>query len=336
MKSWKTLGGVLASVGLGTLWMVGCGTSRDPLPGVDAGCVGVCLDGGQNNNNNNGADGGIKEVTIAQAKAAKFCDDHLSVKGVVVTAIDDTHLGSGDDWLAQFWVQDPDEPTSGIYVDKFYTDEPGDYRPEIGDVLDIEGYLGQISRFNDRTAYRFALKSQFGCVGKSGKLVLTKTGTATPPDDNVAPAHFPSADGGRELAGTRVHFPGPLVMDNPNPPPFDRISSLNNDTVYFGFQVDGGAQAILVNNYKTFGTSPTDGGPPRCDFRAVANDGGSVVFPDGIRGVWDSYAHAPCEDGGVSSSCRRNEANVPGTTAKYIWVLYPQDCANDFAGAVVQ
>lgn len=278
-------------------------------------------------------------MTIAQAKQAVFCTEHLRLRGVVVVAVDNAFRGSQGDYDTQFWVVDPNNPTQGIYVDKFFTDPPGPYNPQVGDVLDIDGYIGTESRFDDRVGYRFTLKSQFGCQAPNnqGKLEITKTGTATPPADNTAPSGFGNANGGqvqanRELAGTRVHIPGPIALVDPNPPPFKRVSAVSTDTVHFGFEISGG---VLVNNYKTFGTT-MDGGTPRCDWRAMANDGGTVTFPNGIRGVWDSYTHAPCADGGTSGCSFRNAGSVPGTDASYTFVLYPQDCANDFAGAMAQ
>ncbi len=331
---------------LSTALAVACGPSRSqPDGGKDSGCVGVCGGGaggggggggGTGGGDTDGGTDGGRVVTIAQAKQATFCTDLIKLENVVVVAIDNSRRGDAGDYDVQFWVVDPNNPTNGIYVDKFYTDLPGPYDPQIGDVLDIEGYLGTQSRFEDRIGYRLTLKSQFGCQGQSsGKLVITRKGTMTPPSDNLVSAGFGNADGGwgrpnRELAGTRVHIPGPLVLTDPNPPAFKRISAVPGDNVHFGFEVTGG---ILVNNYKTFGTSPTDGGAPRCDWRRIANDGGTVTFPNGIRGVWDSYTHAPCLDGGTSGSCRRDAGVVPGTSNTYTYVLYPQNCAVDFAGA---
>ncbi|MHB8872250.1 MAG: hypothetical protein ACYC8T_01055 [Myxococcaceae bacterium] len=264
---------------------------------------------------------------------ATFCTDRVVVRGVVVAAIDDTFKGGQGDYISQFWVVDPANPGEGIWVDKYFTDLPGPYNPVVGDVLDIDGYFGMRSKFDDRVGYRFSLKSQFACAGNpTGKLSITKTGTTSAPVDNVVAAGFGNADGGwvkanPERAGTRVHIPGPLVITDPNPTAFKRIFG---SSLYYGFEVSNG---ILVNNSKTYGTSPTDGGRPRCDWRAFALDGGAVSFPNGISGVWESYTHAACYDGGTSSSCKKDAGVVPGTTANYTFVLYPQDCETDFAGA---
>lgn len=91
-----------------------------------------------------------------------------------------------------------------------------------------------------------------------------------------------------------------------------------------------------MNNYKTY-RGFGDGGVG-CDWRAVAGDGGTVTFPNGVSGIWDTYAHAPCVDGGTASGCFATKAFVPGTVGadggavNYTYVLYPMDCANDLAG----
>jgi hypothetical protein len=94
---------------------------------------------------------------------------------------------------------------------------------------------------------------------------------------------------------------------------------------------------VLVSNYKTFGVT-LDGGSSRCDWRNVVTDGGTVSFPNGIRGVWDTYSYVPCTDGGftfadggTSTDCT---GYVPGTANNYTYILYPQDCATDLPGVV--
>jgi hypothetical protein len=105
----------------------------------------------------------------------------------------------------------------------------------------------------------------------------------------------------------------------------------------FGFEVTGG---ILVNNFATFDAQFSDGGSLlRCDWRQIALDAGvgrTVTFPNGISGVWDTYSHASCRDGGVSCSdglVNRNAGIVPDTTNDFTYVLYPTDCA-DLRGQV--
>ncbi len=347
---------------LGTL-IAACGPARqtnDAGP-HDSGfaCVGACNpgDGGGGDGGSGGgggSDGGIATKTIAQVKQATF-KDHVRVDGVVVTVVDYNKAGgsaactgaSPPGWYAEFWVVDPADPSSGIWVDKYCTDLPTNFQPVPGDVLTIDGYFYTSSKFDDRSGYRYEIVSQYGMVASNAApLVITKTGTQSPPLVDVeAPTGFGNSDGGRVLAnrefsGARVHVPGPLVVTDPNPVALKRVSGLAGDTVHFGFEVTGG---ILVDDYRTYGVT-LDGGTPRCDYRAVALDGGSVAFPNGISGVWDSYTHAPCEDGGTNlSACYLHQVAgyVPGTlgaaadggNAKYTFVLYPMDCAHDFEGA---
>jgi hypothetical protein len=88
-----------------------------------------------------------------------------------------------------------------------------------------------------------------------------------------------------------------------------------------GFEVTGG---ILVVDSAT---------RSKCDWRSAADGGSRVVFPDGIRGVWDTYAMVPfcnpfpgCIEGGY----------VPGgQDAGYTVVVYPQNCDVDLDGGVV-
>jgi hypothetical protein len=276
----------------------------------------------------------------------------VRLEGLIVTAVDRTDRGKQGDYLAYFWVTDSCFPKEGIYVDKFYTDAVTSYEPQVGDVLTIEALY---RRYNEtasdadesetRHAYRPVLKSDFQLrvPGITGKLVLTKTGTAPVPQDHPVPPGFGNANGGAtaanpEYAGSRVHIPGPISITHPNPPALKQRPQDPSDTTHLGFEVSGG---VLVNNYKTFGET-RDGGSPRCDWRERMRDGGSVVFPNGIRGVWDTYSFVPCADGGFSapdggtySSCRfasRDAGVVPGTDQPYTHVLYPQNCDTDLPG----
>jgi hypothetical protein len=127
--------------------------------------------------------------------------------------------------------------------------------------------------------------------------------------------------------GARVKIDGPLTIANPSPEAFRRISAVPNDTRYFGYELSNG---VLVNNFRVFeGARLEDGGVSHCDLRAAVLDGGTVTFPNGIIGVWDTYTHASCVDGGTDSQCFKNRGNVPGTDAgNYTNVLYPTDCAD--------
>jgi hypothetical protein len=272
--------------------------------------------------------------------------DPVNLAGVVVVAVDDEWQGTGC-WNSEFWVVDPAAPTTGIYVYKRCIDTPVDLQVKVGDVLDITGTFNTMFPYFNMVGYRYTVLN----ASSTAPMALTPKGTQVPPSDNVTSAGFGFSDGGRvlanpELSGTRIHIPGPLYITNPNPPALMRLSALGAaDSKGYGFEVTGG---ILVNNYKTYGPSPTDGGRARCDFRARENDGGpgTVAFPSGLSGVWDSYTFTRCKDGGDPYSCSANQGTlngyVPGTAgsfsgdggyARYTFVVYPQDCENDFAGA---
>ncbi|SET52909.1 hypothetical protein [Stigmatella erecta] len=267
---------------------------------------------------------------MGHLKAAAQRGDAVSLSHLVITAVDTTSQGDAGDSIAYFWAADPCFPQEGLYVDKYYTDTPGTYVPQLGDEITLEGlyrqYSADASDANQgRHAYRPVIKSDFrlGVPGVTGKVNILKTGTVSPPQDVTVPAGFGNASGGAvqanpQYAGARVHIPGPLTLTNPNPTALRRVANDPEDTRFNGFEVTGG---VLVNDYKTYGQTQ-DGGTPRCDWRGVALDGGSVSFPNGIRGVWDTYSTA-YQDAGV----------VPGTSAQYTYILYPQDCATDLSGA---
>ena len=283
-------------------------------------------------------DGG---TTIDAVKGARFCTDNVTVENVIVTGIENAFQGSQGDWQEQFWVADQNDPMSAIYVDKYYTDLPGPYQVKVGDVLTLKGYVKHQSANNDRRAYRLTFGSQFGCGSTlTGKLEITLVDAGTPAV-NMVPAGFGDAVNGTarpnpEYASTLVSIPGPLVVTNPSPEAFKRISLRTDDTTFYGFEVSGG---ILVNNFATYDIRRSDGGVTvRCDWRQIALDagGGTVVFPNGISGVWDTYAHAPCRDGGTSCSdgyFNRDSGVVPGTNNDFTYVLYPTTC-DDLAGYV--
>ncbi len=293
------------------------------------------------------ADGGTaKIVTLTDIRTQPYFQRFL-IQGVVVHTVDDSFIGNPlpDGGSARctgkagatFWVVDPQKPTDGIQIVKDCDDPPTSYVPAVGDQLDVTGYLQTRSWYDNPEARRHIISNEFAkqCngVGCPGKLELVKTGTAAVPAPNVADANLGGADGGRpdgRLAGTRVFVPGPLTLTNPKPLAMKRISSVNGDDRYFGFEVTG---RILVNNAKTYGTT-RDGGPERCDWAAAARDGGQVTFPSGIVGVWDTYTFAACEDGGIDTNCRKVASSVPGSGLQYTYALYPQTCA-DFDGGTV-
>lgn len=310
--------------------------------GTDGGSSSTRTDGGSTasdggSQTDGGTTTGPRTVTIAQARSATPCTDYIKLQGVVITSIENKYQGDDGDWGGQFWVTDPANPLLGIYVDKYFLDSEGAYEPTVGDVVDLEGYVQRIRNFDDREANRLVFKSQYGCSTKpnDGQLRITKKTPMTPLEDNVAPPDFGAAQDGEEKAnpeylGGRVYVMGPLELTNAMPLAFRNLSVNSDGGVYFGFEVTGG---ILVSNYKTFGTT-RDGGAERCDWRAIASDGGPVKFPNGIRGVWDTYSHAPCETMYSDGGCFRSKGSVPGTDQNYTHILYPQDCATDLPGEV--
>jgi hypothetical protein len=341
--------------------MIGCSGRDDSTPdsGPDNGCTGACnqSDGGTDG----GTDGGARVCPAADSqgrgpigilRATGTRGQAVTLSHLVVTTVDSTTKGSQGDYIGYFWVVDPCFPKEGMYVDKFYTDATTNYLPTVGDELTIQGLYRQYDAIasdadQTRNAYRPVIKSDFrlGNPSITGKLVITKTGTAPVPQDITVPAGFGNANAGAtkansEYGGARVHIPGSLAITNTNPPALKQRPDSPDSGTYLGFEVTGG---VLVSNYKTFGET-RDGGSTRCDWRAIANDGGTVNFPNGIRGVWDTYSYVGCADGGLTlpdggaaASCSfsaRDAGTVPGTNQDFTYILYPQDCATDLPGVV--
>ncbi|MBL8956426.1 MAG: hypothetical protein JNK82_36970 [Myxococcaceae bacterium] len=276
-----------------------------------------------------GGSAGIPEMTIPQAKATAPCLQRVRVRGVVVTGVDDLDT-SGANILARFWVADPANPASTMFVEKFYQDPPVAYVPVVGDLLDVEGYMHQMSARQERIGYRPVFKNQFNCPGgpTNGNITITVVGTTTPPASFTTFSGFGNAQGGTAKpnptqASRRVHIPGPLTLTQAAPP----AMRTSPPTSGRGYEVTGG---ILVADYRTF---RADGG---CAWRDVATAGGTVTFPNGIDGVWDTYTHAPCYDGTTNCSLSvsaRDAGFVPSTNNDFTYVLFPQSC-NDVPATV--
>jgi hypothetical protein len=320
----------------------------DPDPIADAGCVGVCsADAGTDA----GTDAGGTRVCpgpvngrgpIGQLRDNGTRGQAVTLDEVVVVAVSQTTRGSQGDFIARFWVVDTCFPKEGIFVDKFYQDVTTNYEPQVGDVLSIQGLFRRFNATardgapNERDAYRPVIKSDFqlGQAGITGRLVITKRGTTTPPADSTVPAGFGNSDGGAgqpnpDFGGSRVYLPGPITITNATPTAMKLRPEDPDSGTYLGFEVSGG---VLVANYKTFNT---------CDWRATVADGGSVTFQNGIRGVWDTYSNVPCLDGGTDAGAdggtffqctQEGNGVVPGTTNPYTYVLYPMDCGRDLPG----
>lgn len=320
-------GGTATGGGVGT----GGGTTGGGV-GTGGGTTGGGVGTGGGSGSFFGWDGG---TTTDAVRGARFCQERVRVENAVVVGVESSTRGGQGDYNVQFWVVDGNNPSRGIMVDKFYTDVPGPYLPQVGDVVNLEGFVKRYSRFNDRTAYRTVFGSTFGCTGADAgtnptNLVVTLVDAGAPVSPIDTPMGFGDAMLGDDrpnpqFAGVLVHVPGPLTLSDPNPPAFERVTLSPNDTVHLGFEVTGG---ILVNNYRTYDVTFSDGGSRTgCDYRVYANDGGTVTFPNGITGVWDTYSHASCEDGGTSNCTRRNAGTVPGTMNDFTYALYPLDCS---------
>jgi hypothetical protein len=343
MQLRKTLGAAALLTAATMVAVAGCSGRDDgedgTTPDSGSGCVGQCADAGTDAGSTDaGTDAGSTDagpvtLSIREARALEEIREVI-LEGVVVTSISRIDDRNAAGITADFWVADPNSPKDGIFVQKFRDDPQNSYRPVPGDVLTIRGFIQSKSRFNDREGYRKVIKNNFDVRGPNPviPMIITKTGTRAPLSDlpvSVA-SGFGNADGGAgrpnlDYLGARVHITDALTLTNPNPEAFKRLSARPNDDVYYGFEVTG---SVLVNNNSTFGTTPTDGGARRCDYRVqVNNDAGTVTFPDGIRGVWDTFTHAPCLDGGVNTfSCFNDAGVVPGTDNRWTTVLYPEDC----------
>jgi uncharacterized protein YdeI (BOF family) len=345
MQLRKTLGAAALLSAVAMASMAGCGDGRDTDGTEDAGpgCTGACgdagtdagttTDAGTDAGTGTGTDAGPITLTVRAARELSEVREVI-LEGVVVTGISRIDTRNAQGVTADFWVADPNNPKDGLFVQKFRTDPLNTYQPAAGDILTIRGFVQSKSRFNDREGYRRVIKNNFDVRGGGPEIpmTITKTGTRAPLSDLPVSitTNFGNSDGGvgrpnQDYLGARVHITDALTLTNPNPMAFKRLSGRENDDVYYGFEVTGG---VLVNNNTTFGPAPTDGGVRKCDYRVmVNNDAGTVTFPDGIKGVWDTFTHAPCLDGGVSTfNCFNDAGVVPGTDNRWTTALYPDDC----------
>ncbi len=306
-----------------------------------------------------GGGGGVTiPTTVAAARGSTF-PTKVTLQNVVVTAISfarasaastncallapDGTAGKGVN--ASFWVADQNAPDKGVWVEKFRCDGDIDYFPQIGDVLNVNGIIGFESSFQQQEGYRVMVKSEFDFIpskpmGYVCALSSTppcepfevhKVGTMAPVSVIDVPTTFGMGGAIKAeptSAGTRIKIAGPLTVANANPAAFQKLTASATDTTYYGFELSNG---VLVNSFRTYeGATLEDGGVSHCDVRNTINDGGSVSFPNGIVGVWDTYTHASCTDGGTNLfGCFNNRGSVPGAPdANYTYVLYPTDCAD--------
>ncbi|NTX13260.1 hypothetical protein HUA76_20865 [Myxococcus sp. CA056] len=350
MQLRKTLGAAALITAAVLASVAGCSgrDDGDETPDSGPGCSGTCGDAGTDA----GTDGGPTQNCpapvngmgpIGNLRTAGERGQSVTLDNVVVTAVSNVSRGSAGDFIARFWVVNPCFPKEGIYVDKFYTDVITNYEPVVGDVLTITGFFRRFYPNGDdnvpagRDAYRPVIKSDFqlNVAGVKGKLSITKRGSGQILPDNAAPANFGNSEGGStkpnpEFAGSRVHIPGPITITNAKPAALRQYPNDPENHNYVGFEVTGG---VLVASYKTY---------QACDLRASADDGGTVTFPNGIRGVWETFTNTPCTDGGTVTTDGGSRFNcntfgdgvIPGTQNDYTYVLYPMTCDPDMVGTV--
>ncbi|WPB80614.1 hypothetical protein KYC5002_15910 [Archangium violaceum] len=334
--------GAAALVAAAAVLAPGCGDGQNPFrwdAGGMPGCTGVCSeDGGSPWDAGFPADGGSQAdagtgsapvvMTLSEARALSDADSETRVllERVVIHTLDRVERrteGAEEQVRAWFWVVDPARPTQGLWVHKDWTDPPVGFVPQVGQRVDLTGSIQMESAFEQFHGYRTGL----------ARVELRLLGRFVVPADNFVFPGFGDAEGGAarpnpELLGTRVFVPGPLVVINPSPPAF-RFSS--------GFEVSGG---ILVSTRYLSGAGASDGGPGGCEgLPLLLADGGTgVLFPLGLRGVWDTYTHVPCEDGGTGGTCVLDPegGRVPGTESpdggsgnRFTHVLHPWSCGWD-------
>jgi len=353
MQLRKTLGAAALITTAVFASVAGCSGRDDgdgETPDAGPGCTGAC---GTDAGTDAGTDGGPTTLNcpdplpavgpIGTLRTTGQRGDKATLTNVVVTAVSNVSRGSLGDYIARFWVVNPCFPKEGMYVDKYFTDVTTNYEPVVGDVLTVSGVFRRFKADatdnlpSNRDAYRPVLKNDFllAVQGSSGKVTITKlsSGPALPDVTNL-PANFGNSEGGTtkpnaDYAGARVHIPGPITITNATPFAMKQRPEDPDSGTYLGFEVTGG---VLVGNYKTFST---------CDLRLTAEDGGTVTFPNGIRGVYETYTNPPCTDGGVvatdgGSTFRCNaygDGVIPGTTNDYTYVVYPMNCDPDMAGS---
>ena len=352
-----------ATAFLGTCVALWACPGRPPPPGEDAGCIGVCsqdagADAGQDAGVDAGVDAGTTDagtqiVTLAELRDMTPAAQHVIVNGVVVSGVNRVRSGTSGcntanpgSTRAEFWVVDPGNADAGFFIWKYCAGAAATatYSPDAGDQLNIDGYLIAVSPTENRIAYRPALSDSTQQPGASRMAItVTAIGQARPPAVEVGDAGvFGDAMGGTRVPdfanrSEYVHVNGPIEITNAMP---QALFSMATPTPDGGFDrngnpMDGGAYSIAyAAGFEATGgilvvDSTTRTG---CDWRAAADAGSRVVFPDGLRGFWDTYAQVPfCNP---FPGCLEN-GYVPGANdAGYTMVLYPQTCA-DLDGGVV-
>ncbi|HYO65809.1 MAG TPA: hypothetical protein VEU33_06980 [Archangium sp.] len=340
--------GAAALIAAAAVLAPGCGEapSLGKWHGGGTGCTGVCSedggflpDAGSSGDGGSQADAGAGSapvvMTLSEARALPSeSATRVLLERVVIHTVERVERraeGTQELVRAWFWVVDPARPTQGLWVHKDWTDPPAGFVPQVGQRVDLTGSMRTESGFEQLQGYRTGL-------AQVGSRLL---GTRVVPADNFVPPGFGDAEGGAarpnpELLGTRVYVPGPLLVTDPSPLAFRRGPAEPSDSVSTGFEVSGG---LLVSTRYLSGAGSTDGGPGECEGLArVFGDGGTGVFPLGLRGVWDTYTYVPCEDGGSGETCLPDPegGRVPGTESadggsgnRFTHVLYPRGCDRD-------
>lgn len=321
------------------------GTDGGSNTGTDAG-----TDGGTNSETDGGnteSDGGTENNCpapvdglgpIGQLKATSGEGVRSRFEGLVVTGVDFVSNRSDAGYSVQFWVVHPCFPKEGLYIERFGGNGSAnpnlDYIPVAGDIVTVDGLFRhyQPNGFDaptSRVSYRAVLKDAFKLTGITGNIEITKTGHMDPlPDTEVDAGTFGNSVQGSikanpELEGGRVYIPGPITITDSKPLALKAFPNNARNSLYYGFEVSGG---ILVLNQETF---------RNCDYRAIAADGGTVTFHNGIRGVWDTYTLVQSFDGGTRTIFA--DGIVPGVledggigaVADYTYVLHPLNCDVD-------
>lgn len=342
-----------------TLLTTGCPGRDDPEDaGTDGGCIGVCTaDGGQDAGPNPCAgvsnDGGT--VNLYQLREMLPCGQIVTVPNVVVHSITRIEDGGNGSSEAEFYVGAPDDAGVGIFVHKFFNDNPRDYSPLVGDRVNLKGFRyenyvtnnpGGQQHTQHRFGYRHEVGGQFYADGGSGKLQVSFVAEGVPVHvlELTNRAEFAADDGKKtphdELRGARVHIPGPLYITDEAP---SFMLRYNHD-----LKRPVGEQVFLDpsrDNYE--GYVLTDGIVladtfirSSCNYRRLAVDAGGepnqVVFPDGISGVWDSYTMVPfytCVTGQFYTCVKPGFIPLEdgGYLSDRINVIWPTDC-NDVDG----
>lgn len=343
--------GAAALVAAAAVLAPGCGDERimgKQDGGVIPGCTGVCSeDGGARPDGGSQADGGPRAdagtgsapvvMTLSEARALPAGSaTRVLLERVVIHTLERVERrtqAAQEQVRAWFWVVDPARPTQGLWVHKDWTDPPAGFLPQVGQRVDLTGLMRTESAFEQFHGYRTGL----------AQVELRLLGTLAVPADNLVPPDFGDADGGGarpnpELLGTRVYVPGPLVVTHLSPLAFRRGPDEPPDPAASGFEVSGG---ILVSTRYLSGARSPDGGPAGCEALAlVLGDGGTGVFPLGLRGVWDTYTFVPCAEGGTGGTCTPDPdgGGVPGTEpldggpgTRFTHILYPWNCDRDLA-----